>query len=85
MEFQFTKHALKQSNDRGISQDEVKDTILYTRWIDAERGRFSTKKVFEYNKIWEGILYKQKEVKAIFIKENDKIIVITAIARYFEE
>ena len=85
MEFQFTKHALKQSNDRGISQDEIKDAILSCKWVTVEHGRSSAKLVFKYNKSWEGVFYKQKEVKVIFTKENDKIIVITAIARYFKD
>ena len=83
-DFQFTKHSLKQASDRGISQYEIKDTIISAKWKDAKHKRFSATKVFEYNQIWEGVSYKQKEVKVIFTKENDKIIVITAIARYFE-
>ncbi len=81
----FTKHSLKQIELRGISREEVIESIHNSTWLNAEYFRFSVTKVFVFNNNWEGEVYKQKEVKVIFKKENDKIIVITAIARYFKE
>ena len=81
----FTKHSLKQIESRGISQKEVIGSIHNSKWFNAEHFRHSATKVFMFNDNWEGEFYKQKEVKVIFKKENDKIIVITAIARYFKE
>lgn len=81
----FTKHSLKQIESRGILQKEVIESIRNSKWLDAQHFRFSVTKVFMFNDIWEGGFYRQKEVKVIFKKENDKIIVITSIARYFKE
>jgi len=84
-EIVFTKHSLKQLESRGILQKEVIEVIRDSKWLDAEHFRFSVTKVFMFNDNWEGEFYRQKEVKVIFKRENDKIIVITAIARYFKE
>ena len=81
----FTKHSLKQANDRGISLEEIEQALIYTLWQDVRYNRYSSIKVFEYNQIWEEVFYRQKEVKVIFTQEDDKIIVITVIARYFKE
>lgn len=85
MQIELTKHALKRIGERGITLDEVRKTILNTKCRDEEYKRFSVVKVFEYNQLWEGVFYRQKEVKVIFTFENDKIVVITAISRYFKE
>ena len=81
----FTKHALKQANDRGVSLEEIEQALIDTLWQDVRYNRYSSIKVFEYNQIWEEVFYRQKEVKVIFTQEDDKIIVITVIARYFKE
>lgn len=84
-EFEITKHAHKKLKDRGIDFYEVKETISKSKWIRTRYKRFTSIRVFEYNQVWEGVFYRQKEVKVVFAKENGKIIVITAIARYFKE
>ena len=81
----FTKHSLKQIESRGILQKEITESIYHSTWHNAEYSRFSATRVFMFNDNWEGEFYRQKEVKVIFKKENDKIIVITSIARYFKE
>ena len=82
-EFIFTKHFIKRALDRGISNEEVKDIILTEKWLEGEYLRYYAVKIFGYKKSWEGKHYQYKEVKVIFKEENGKIIVITAIARYF--
>lgn len=84
-EIKFTKHALKQANDRGSKPEEITDTILTGKLKSVKYNRFSAVKVFEYDEIWEGSLYKRKEVNVIFTEEDDRLIVITAIMRYFKD
>ncbi len=83
MQFEFTKHVLKRANDRGIDLSEIKDALESSKPVVERYNKLSVVKVFEYNRCWEGIFYREKEVKVLFVREDDKIIVITAITRYF--
>ena len=83
-EIRLTKHAFTQINNRGIKFNEIHETIFSSNWNKTKHLRFLATKVFNYNQNWEDEFYTQKEVKVIFKVEDDKIIVITAIARYFK-
>lgn len=83
-EIKFTKHSLKQAKDRGATLEEIKETIVTSQWIKERFNRFSAVKVFKFEEMWEGVSYKKKEVRVILTEEDDKIIVITAITRFFE-
>ena len=83
MWFEFTKHVLKRASDRGIDLSEIRDTVESSEPTPEKYNKLSVVKVFQYNKYWEGVFYREKEVKVLFVRENDKIVVITAIARYF--
>ena len=82
-EIKFTKHAVKRADERGVTHEEIKEAIKNSNWLKATHDRYTINYLFNYNKIWEGKFYKQKEIVVIFKEENDKIVVITTIARYF--
>ena len=82
-EIKFSKHALKRADDRGVSLDEASEVILTSKWNDTDHQRHVASKIFEYNKTWGNKIYRQKDVIVVFKEEDDKITVITVIARYF--
>lgn len=82
-EIYLTKHAIKRLQDRKISFEEVRETIFQSKWNDAKHSRFYATKVFQFDQEQKGSKYEYKEVTVFFTEESDKIIAITAIAKYF--
>lgn len=52
-EIKLTKHATKQSHNRGVTLPEVKTVLSEGEHEVAKHGRFVTKKVFPFNKGWQ--------------------------------
>ncbi|OHB93533.1 MAG: hypothetical protein A3E19_07140 [Planctomycetes bacterium RIFCSPHIGHO2_12_FULL_52_36] len=69
MEIYLSRHARRQMKWRKISEEEVKDTVLHPEKIeDSIKGR---KNAFRH--------VGQKWLKVTFVKENDKMSIITVI------
>lgn len=76
-------HAREQLLYRGVSEEEVHETIRTSKWKPAELGRLECKKVFPNKKEWNKIYYNEKEVRPIFVEEENEIIVITIYTYFF--
>jgi hypothetical protein len=70
-------HAREQLLYRGVSEEEVSETIRASKWKPGELGRLECREVFPYKKEWNEIYYNEKEVRPIFVEEENEIIVIT--------
>jgi hypothetical protein len=68
---------------RGISKEEIENTFN-KGWSanDAKEGVKGKVFVFPYNNYWEGKYYEEKEVTVYYKVKVDKIIFLTAKARY---
>ena len=76
-------HAREQLLYRGVSEEEVHETIRTSKWRPAALERLECKKVFPYKKEWNEIYYNEKEVRPIFVEEENEIIVITIYTYFF--
>ena len=79
-------HLRARMRQRGISLEEINLTLA-EGWEtgEAKPGTFGKVKVFLYNKVWEGRMYKEKEVTVFYkITQSKDIILLTALARYGE-
>jgi len=76
-------HAREQLLYRGVSEEEVHETIRTSKWKPAELGRSECKKIFPYKKEWNKIYYNEKEIRPIFVEEENEIIVITIYTYFF--
>ena len=76
-------HAREQLLYRGVSEEEIIETIRTSEWKPAELGRLECKKDFPYGKEWNEIYYNKKQVRPIFVEEEDEIIVITIYTYFF--
>ena len=79
----FSKHALSYKEKRGFTESEVEDTIGNSEWLNAELGRLECKKDFEFNNIWNSKFYKTKQIKPVFVEEEDDIVVVTVYTYFF--
>lgn len=78
----LSAHASSYIASRGFTEAEVEETIRESRWEPAELGRRECRKVFSFNREWNGKLYASKEVRPIFVEEADEIVVVTVYTYY---
>jgi len=76
-------HARSQLSRRGASEEEVIEAIQTSFWQPAELGRLECRKDFPYGREWNGKLYETKQVRPIFVEEDDEIVVVTVYSYYF--
>ncbi|MBN1591733.1 MAG: hypothetical protein JW941_00630 [Candidatus Coatesbacteria bacterium] len=79
----FSAHARDNMQFRGAASDEVIEAIHLSEWGAAEAGRYECRKNFEFGGIWNGKYYATKQVRPIFVQENDEIIIVTVYVYYF--
>lgn len=78
-------HAKDQLFFRGTTEEEVIETIKTAPWQLSELGRLETKKNLVFEKEWNKKYYKIKQVKPIFVEEDDEIVVVTVYTYFFEK
>jgi hypothetical protein len=78
-------HAKEQLVYRGVTEEEVVETISSSTWQPAELGRWECRKDFSYEKEWNKKYYKTKQVKPIFVEEEKEIVVITVYSYFFKK
>jgi hypothetical protein len=71
---------------RGVSRVEVRET-LKNGWEsgDANPGTEGRRLVFPFDGKWEGTHYAEKEVTVYFKEDNDRLVLLTVVARYGED
>jgi len=79
----FSLHALEQVSRRGGIEDEVVEAIRSSPWEQAERGRLACSRNFPYDGEWNGKMYATKQVRPIFVDEQDEIVVVTVYIYFF--
>ncbi|MCX6150845.1 MAG: hypothetical protein NTX22_09995 [Ignavibacteriales bacterium] len=68
---------------RGFSFQEVEATIRNSTWQKSGMDRLECKKDFTYNGLWNNNYYKIKQVRPIFVDEENEIVVITVYTYFF--
>ncbi|MEW6170723.1 MAG: hypothetical protein AB1472_04115 [Candidatus Omnitrophota bacterium] len=79
----MSSHAKIRSVSRGASEGEIIETIKTSVWQKAELNKLSCFKDFVFENTWNNKFYKVKQIKPIFIEEENQIIVITVYVYYF--
>ena len=79
----LSSNAKEQCHYRGCHEGEINETIRTTPWKLAELGRLECHKDFPFNQIWNGVRYRTKQVRPIFVEESRQIVVVTVYVYYF--
>ena len=79
----FSKHALLQMPERGVSQQEVIEAIRQGKPEPGKHGRRLYRLSLEYKKLWGGRYYGIKQVAPVVAEKTDRIVVVTVYAFYF--
>lgn len=80
----FSSHAKLQMLLRGAEENEVIATIQTRKWESAKYNKSSCRAQFYFEKPSQvnQKIYKYKTIEAIFVEEDDKIVVITVKVYY---
>jgi len=81
----LSAHACERAAHRGAVEQEVAAAIREAAWQPAERGRLEAAKTFRYDAEWNGTWYALKRVRAVFVDEEDGIVVVTVYVYYGQE
>jgi hypothetical protein len=68
---------------RGTSKGEIEEAIRTANWEAADRGRTQCRKEFAYGAYWNDKYYVTKQVRPIFVEEDDEIVVVTFYTYYY--
>jgi hypothetical protein len=79
----LSNHALIQCKERGVSIDEVIETIRNGIPEPAKKNRIQCRQNFQYNDFWFDSFYPIKQVSPVFVDEEFEIVVVTVFSYYF--
>lgn len=76
-------HLRMRMGQRGVSVEEIERT-LNEGWnaADAKEGTSGKVFTFPYNALWEGRYFEEKEVTVYYKYKGERLILLTAKARY---
>ena len=79
----LTRHARLQAEERGATEDEVRDAIRHGVREPVRAGRWLCRHNLPFNSEWGGTVYAVKQVAPVIQEETDEIVVITVYTFYF--
>ncbi len=82
MRIQIDSHTLERAEERGATEDEIKDVIETGVIIPAKYGRMGKAKVYEFKQERHGTYYEQKRIEVFYIIEKDLAVTVTAYVFY---
>ena len=82
MEIQIDPHTLERAQERGASEEEIKDVIRTGSDIAAKYGRTGKAKVYQFKQERHGNYYEQKRIEVFYIIEEDLVVTVTVYVFY---
>ncbi len=70
-------------HERGVEEKEVVETVKNGESLIAKFNRKGFRRNFIFEGLWRDKSFNVKQVEVITVEENDDIIVVTVIAKYF--
>jgi len=79
----LTKHAQSYFEKRGFSEDEVIKAIQESEWMTGDSGKLECRLNLDYKSDWNKKYYDIKQIRPIFVEEDEEIVVITVYTYFF--
>jgi len=68
---------------RGFEVAEVEQAIESESWETADFGRLQCRKSFPYGREWNGKKYETKQIRPVFVEEENELVVVTVYTYFF--
>ena len=82
MEIQIDPHTLERGEERGATEEEIRDVINSGVHLPAKSGRRQSARVYPFGQERHGKYYEQKRVEVIYAVERDIVITVTVYVFY---
>jgi hypothetical protein len=76
-------HAIERAEERGTTEEEIKDTVLHGEEFPAKNERSGFRRTIVFNDQWQGKHYYAKQIECYAVKENNDWVVISVVVKYF--
>jgi hypothetical protein len=83
MNIQIDPHTLERAEQRGASEEEIRDVIRTGFIVPAKYGRMAKAKVYPYNQIRNGKQYEHKRIEVIYTSESDTTIITITVYVFY--
>jgi hypothetical protein len=82
MEIVIDSHTLERAQERGTTEEEIKDVIETGFPIPAKYARMGKAKISPFSQARLGTYYEQKRVEVFYISQRDIIVTVTVYVFY---
>ena len=82
MAIQIDPHTLERAQERGTSEQDIKDVIETGFDIPAKYERMGKAKIYNFKQKRHGKYYEQKRIEVFYSIEEDSIVTVTAYVFY---
>jgi hypothetical protein len=82
MAIRVDPHTLARAEERGTTEEEIRDVILFGSPTAAKHGRQAKAKVYAFGRVRQGKRYEQKRVEVIFNADGRDIVTVTVYVFY---
>jgi len=82
MGIQIDPHTLERAEERGTSEEEIKDVINTGFPIPAKHGRMGKAKIYDFKQERHGKYYEQKRVEVFYTIERGVPVIVTVYVFY---
>jgi hypothetical protein len=82
MEVQIDPHTLERAEERGTTENEIRDVIRTGFPIPAKYGRTGKAKIYDFKQTRLNRYYEQKKVEVFYTIEGEKIVTATVYVFY---
>jgi hypothetical protein len=82
MNIQIEPHTLQRAEERGATENEIKETINSGVNILGKSGRLGKTKIFVYAAERNGKYFEEKKLEVYYVIENNNIITVTVYVFY---
>ncbi len=82
MEIQIDLHTLERAEERGISEEEIREVINSGFSISAKYGRVGKAKIFEFKQKRYDKYYEQKRAEVFYTIKEEVIVTVTVYVFY---
>ena len=83
MDIKIHPHAVERMRERGATKDEIIKTVKHGESFPAKFGRVGFRRNFTFEGVRRSKQYRTKQVEIYAVKENEDLIVITVVVKYF--